>query len=196
MSSFRVIVCLSLLSVLNIGRVSVSAKEVAKSAPDVGQKVADFDLPIVGGDQMLKLSDQYAEGPVVVIVLRGFPGYQCPLCSRQIGALTNRIKTIAKTAKRVILVYPGPASMLDDHATDFMGSRKLPAPIVMVRDPDMEMVNRWGLRWNAPRETAYPATYVINSDGEVAWRLISDSHGGRSTATDIIKALDKIESTN
>ena len=62
---------------------------------------------MVGADDYIDLKEQYATGPVVVIVLRGYPGYQCPLCRRQVGALINRAKTLAKAAHKVILVYPG-----------------------------------------------------------------------------------------
>ncbi|TWU56902.1 thiol-disulfide oxidoreductase [Rubripirellula tenax] len=175
-----------------ISGAALSAKEAAPDSPKVGDVAPDFNLPVVGNDDMMKLSDECKNGPVVVVVLRGFPGYQCPLCSRQVGALANRAKTIGEKASRIILVYPGEASMLDKHAEDFMGPRTLPDPIVMVRDPDMKMVDTWGLRWNAPRETAYPATFVLDENGKVAMKLVSDSHAGRSTADDIIRALKKL----
>ncbi|TWU58012.1 redoxin domain-containing protein [Rubripirellula reticaptiva] len=169
-----------------------AAKETAPASPAVGDSAPDFKLPVVGSDEMFSLSKQCDSGPVVVVVLRGFPGYQCPLCSKQVGALANRAKAIGERASRIVLVYPGPSESLEDHAAEFMGPRTLPSPIVMVRDPDMKMVDKWGLRWNAPRETAYPATFVINGQGNVAWKLVSDNHAGRSTADDVVKALKKL----
>lgn len=172
---------------------SLSAADIATGAPDVGSAAIDFELPIVGSaDETIRLSDEIKNGPVVVVVLRGYPGYQCRLCSKQVGAMANRAKAIAAETSRVILVYPGPASMLDEHAEEFMGQRTLPSPLVVVRDPDMKMIDAWGLRWNAPRETAYPATFVIDGDGKVVWKMISDSHAGRSSAEDVIQALKKI----
>ncbi len=172
---------------------SLFAAEPAASSPAVGATAIDFELPVVGKtDETIRLSDQYVKGPVVVVVLRGYPGYQCPLCSKQVGAMINRAKTIAANASRVIFIYPGQASSLDEHAEEFMGQRTLPSPLVLVRDPDMKMVDAWGLRWNAPRETAYPATYVIDGDGKIVWKMVSDSHAGRSTAEDVVQALKKI----
>ena len=159
---------------------------------DVGKKSPNFELPVVDNDSFISLEDEYKKGPVVLIVLRGYPGYQCPLCNRQVGSLTNRAKALGKVASRVILVYPGPATMLQKHAEQFMGSRRLPEPLVLVRDEDMRMVEDWNLRWNAPRETAYPATFVIDKNGRVAWSMVSDSHAGRSTVEDIMKALRKL----
>tara|TARA_R110002049_G_scaffold4601_4_gene31923 strand:- start:171817 stop:172380 length:564 start_codon:yes stop_codon:yes gene_type:complete len=162
--------------------------------PAVGDKAPDFDLPIVGSDEdeYLQLHKEVEKGPVVVIVLRGYPGYQCPLCSRQVGSLINRAKALSQAAHRVVLVYPGEPDLLQRHADEFIGSRAVPDPIVMVRDPGMKMVNEWGLRWNAPRETAYPATYVIKKNGRIAWAKISDSHAGRSTTDEIVTELRKL----
>ena len=166
---------------------TTEAKQLA-----VGDKAINFDLPVVGSDDYLQLEDELKQGHVVVIVLRGYPGYQCPVCSGQVGALINRAKAISELAHRVILVYPGEPTELERHAEEFIGSRSIPDPLVIVRDPAMEMVTEWGLRWDAPRETAYPATYVINKNRRVVWTKISSSHAGRTTPDEIIKELRKL----
>lgn len=176
---------------LALGLLPMAAR-AADEPLDVGQKVTDFELPVVGDDGYVMLSDEYKQGPVVVIVLRGYPGYQCPLCSGQVASLANRAKALAKNAHRVILVYPGPATELERHAEEFMGARSLPEPLVLVRDADMNMVDDWGLRWDAVKETAYPSTYVIDASGRVAWKKVSTSHAGRSTAEEILKELQKL----
>ncbi len=159
----------------------------------VGDKAIDFDLPVVGGKDFIELKKQYEQGPVVVIVLRGYPGYQCPICSRQVSGLVNRAKALASATDRVILVYPGEPTLLERHAEEFMGSRSLPEPLVIVRDEGLKMVNQWGLRWDAPHETAYPATYIIDRNGRVSWSKVSDNHAGRSTVEEIMKELRKLE---
>lgn len=160
--------------------------------PAKGEAAPEFNLPVVGENDFLSLKDANATGPVVVVVLRGFPGYQCPLCSQQVGALVNRAAALEKLTKRVILVYPGEASMLDKHAEEFKGSRTLPAPLIMVRDPAMKMVTAYNLRWTAPRETAYPATFVIDKNGQVQWSKVSDSHSGRTNVEEILEQLRKL----
>ncbi|TWU23482.1 Redoxin [Novipirellula galeiformis] len=158
----------------------------------VGSKAINFELPIVGSNDYIELKEAYQQGPVVVVVLRGYPGYQCPLCSHQVSSIINRAKAISAAAARVILVYPGDDPKLSRHAQSFLGSRRLPDPIVLVRDDAMAMVTQWGLRWHSPRETAYPATYVIDKNGRVAWSKVSSSHADRSTTEEIMKALRKL----
>lgn len=165
---------------------------------EVGDKAPDFELPVQGQDAYLSLSDLIADGPVVVIVLRGFPGYQCPICTRQVGSLANRAKTLATALggkpNRVVLVYPGAETglELDRRAKQFFGSRRLPEPLVVVRDPGMEMITEWGLRWDAPRETAYPSAYLIGPGRRVKWAKVSDSHGGRAKVEEILNAIKRL----
>lgn len=174
------------------GVVPAWAQDSKTKQPGIGQRAPDFELPIVGENKFLRLRDQYQDGPVVVIVLRGYPGYQCPVCKSQVNSLINRARTLASEANRVILVYPGKAEQLERRSKQLLGSRKLPKPIVLVRDEDMQMVESWGLRWQARNETAYPATFVIDQNGRVAWKKVSNSHAGRSSGEEILKELRKL----
>jgi peroxiredoxin len=172
---------------------SVCAAQGLKSKQlEIGDRIIDFELPIVGSEEYLTLSEECKQGAVVVIVLRGYPGYQCPICSRQFGSLSNRAKALAKEAHRVILVYPGEAETIEKNAEQFLGSRRLPEPLVLVRDQGMEMVDQWGLRWNARKETAYPATYVFDRNARLRWKKVSKSKAGRSTVEEILKALREL----
>lgn len=159
---------------------------------EVGDRFTDFELPIVGEDDYLTLSDEFKQGPVVVVVLRGYPGYQCPVCTTQVASFRNRAKAIGKLAHRVVLVYPGEADTLEKNAKRFLGSRRLPEPFVLVRDEGMKMVEQWGIRWDARRETAYPSTFVFDRHGRLQWKKVSKSHAGRSTVEEVVKALREI----
>ncbi len=134
----------------------LSAAEADTKPPAVGEKAVDFDLPIVGQDGYIELKNEYAKGPVVVVVLRGYPGYQCPLCSQQFGSLINRAQALAKETHRVIMVYPGQPTKLERHAEQFIGSRAVREPLVLVRDPAMQMVESWGLRWDCAARIGIP----------------------------------------
>ena len=165
----------------------------ADEPPSKGDLVPDFKLPVVGEDRYVSLQELNQSGPIVLVVLRGFPGYQCPLCTQQVGTLRNRAKTLAEVTQKVVLIYPGPADGLETHAEEFMGSNTLPEPFLMVRDPEMKMIDSYGLRWVAPNETAYPATFVLDKHGRIAWSKISDSHAGRTNAQEIIEQLRKLK---
>ncbi len=156
--------------------------------PAVGDTATDFELS-GPGDVTAKLSDLTSEGQVVVLVLRGWPGYQCPICSRQVGELIGKADEIAVAGESVVLIYPGPADGLSEHAEEFMEGTTLPDRFHFVIDPGYEFTNAWNLRWDAPRETAYPSTFVINGDNVITFAKISMTHGGRSNASEVLEAL-------
>lgn len=183
---------LLLLCSLALSTGALASAMVAAEPLAVGQPAVDFSLPVVGGEGEIQLSDEYPKGPVVIVVLRGYPGYQCPLCSAQVGSLVKAAEQLDELTQRVILVYPGEPSLLEQHAEEFMGANALPAPLVLVRDPGMKMVSDWNLRWTAPNETAYPATYIVDREGKVRWARISRTHGDRSTAEEILSQLKKL----
>jgi peroxiredoxin len=90
----------------------------------------------------------------------------------------------------VLLVYPGPPADLDQHAREFLTQQaELPNNIKLVIDPDYKMTNLYGLRWDAPHETAHPATFILDSRGKILFEKISQGHGDRTTAQDVLVQL-------
>ena len=90
-----------------------------------------------------------------------------------------------------MMVYPGPAD-LKAHGEEFLKSKQWPKDFVYLLDPDFMMVNAYGLRWNAPGETSYPSTFVIDRKGVVKFAKISQGHGDRSKALDVLEELKRI----
>jgi thioredoxin-dependent peroxiredoxin len=161
-------------------------------SPMEGHKAPDFALTSIDG-ATVRLSAEVAHGPIVLVVLRGWPGYQCPFCTRQFGDYLTHAGEIESTGAKVLFVYPGPADGLKDHAVDFTKSTPLPAGFRVLLDPDYTFTNAYGLRWNAPQETAYPSTYVLGKDGVIVLARTSHEHGGRVPVTDVLTALGGIK---
>ena len=86
--------------------------------------------------------------------------------------------------------YRNPPADLDQHAKEFLEKQaELPSNIVLVTDPDYKMTNLYGLRWDAPQETAYPSTFIIDKKGMIVFEKISHSHGDRLSAQDALAHL-------
>src|SRR5260370_41017597 len=77
----------------------------------VGSMAPDFTLKTLD-DQSVRLADLTAKSKVVLVVLRGWPGYQCPLCSRQAHDFVTNNKKFKVAGAQVLIVYPGPADAL------------------------------------------------------------------------------------
>ncbi len=154
----------------------------------MGSKAPEFALKDLAGREQ-KLTEALKSGPVVLIVLRGYPGYQCPVCNRQVGQFLSAADRFKAKQATVLMVYPGPSKALEKHAADFVSGKTLPAGYHLLIDPDYTFTEAYGLRWEAPNETAYPSTFVVGRDGTVTYAKISETHGGRASVEDVLKAL-------
>jgi peroxiredoxin Q/BCP len=161
----------------------------AAQTPAVGAKAPDFTLQTPTGAFVI-LAKVRAKGTTVLVLLRGFPGYQCPYCVKQVHDFVEHSADFAARKANVVLVYPGPPADLDQHAKEFLAKQAdLPSNIKLVIDPDYKMTNMYGLRWDAPHETAYPSTFILDASGTILFEKISHSHGDRTSADDILAQL-------
>lgn len=160
------------------------------ATPTVGEAAKDFELPALSGGTV-KLSKLTSDGPVVLVVLRGYPGYQCPICSVQFAGFVAKAAEFKKANAQVVFVYPGPSDKLKERANEFLKGRDYPANFQIVLDPDYAFTKSYGIRWQAPAETAYPSTFVIDGKSRVLFANVSKGHGGRTKAEDALKAIAK-----
>ena len=121
-----------------------------------GDDAINFKLESVNGE-ILELNKIGENRNVVLIVLRGYPGYQCPVCNRQVGEFISESKSFETRDASVFLIYPGPSKQLKEYAGQFSEDFEFPENFYFGLDPDFQMVNKYGLRWDAPKETAYPS---------------------------------------
>jgi peroxiredoxin len=160
----------------------------AATPPTIGQTAPDFTLSSPDGKPM-QLSQMLSQNSTVLVVLRGFPGYQCPYCNRQVQDLIRNAKGFADRDARIVMVYPGPPDKLNEKANEFLTDKKLPDNFHLLLDPDYKFTTLYGLRWNAKNETAYPATFLLDHDGTIFFYKVAKEHGGRTTAAEILDAL-------
>jgi peroxiredoxin len=163
--------------------------------PNIGEKAPDFTLPSVAGEPV-KFSDLTAKSPVALVVLRGYPGYQCPFCQRQVQDFIESAKEFESMGVQVVFVYPGPPDKLTAQAGEFMANKDFPKSFSMLLDPGYKFTNQYGLRWDAPRETAYPSTFLFDESGTVFYSQVAKLHGGRTSAAVIagyFKSLRRVK---
>jgi peroxiredoxin len=154
--------------------------------PAKGQTAPDFTLSTVNGTPV-QLSAETSKGTTVLVILRGYPGYQCPFCQQQAHDLITHATQFANKKITVVLVYPGPPAELDRRAKEFLSKQAaLPPNVTLLTDPDYKVTNLYGVRWNAPEETAYPSTFLLDKNRTVLFERISRSHGDRVTADEVL----------
>lgn len=178
----------ALFVLLAIWVLSIGAPAFAKT-PVVGAKAPDFTLSTPSG-KAVRMSGMHQGHDLVLVLLRGFPGYQCPYCMRQVHDFIEHASGFATKNTMVLLVYPGPPADLDQHANEFLAKQpELPSNIVLVTDPDYAVTNLYSLRWDAPNETAYPSTFILDKKGTIVFEKISHTHSDRMSAEDALDHL-------
>ncbi len=157
--------------------------------PEKGAAAPDFTLSTPAGAPV-DLAQDAAKGATVLVMLRGYPGYQCPYCVKQVHDFVDHSEGFAAKHAHVLFVYPGPPAELNAHAKEFLEKQaNLPPDIQLVVDPDYKVTNLYGLRWDAPHETAYPATFILDPHRTIAWEKVSHTHGDRTTAEEVLAEL-------
>ncbi|HEY5042520.1 MAG TPA: peroxiredoxin family protein [Verrucomicrobiae bacterium] len=184
-----ILFCATTALLASAGTFALHAAEI----PKVGDKIPDFTLKTLD-DQTVQMSELTAKGDVVLVVLRGWPGYQCPICDTQVHDFIASQKGFADAKAQLVFVYPGPAADLKAHAEEFKTwkGKEWPKDYLYVLDPDYAMVTAYGLRWDAPRETAYPSTFVMDKTGVVRFAKTSHTHGDRTKAADVLIEVKKL----
>ena len=180
-------VCVFMLAV----SLAPSHGAAAETPPAVGDKALDFSLPALDGP-VIRLFEELKRGPVVLVVLRGWPGYQCPFCVRQYGDFIVNRQALEASGATVVWIYPAKADAAV-HAAEFVKGLEVPPNFRLAIDPDYTLTKIYDLRWEGEGETAYPSTFVIDKDGIIRWALISKTHGGRAAASDVLKALATLD---
>lgn len=160
----------------------------AATPPSVGEVAPHFKLSTLDA-KTVELPTLTAQSPVVLVILRGWPGYQCPLCTKQVHAFVAQADAFRARGAQVVMVYPGPAEQLRAHAQEFIADKSWPASFTFVLDPDYAFTNAYGLRWNAKNETAYPSTFIIGTDGRVRFAHVSKTHGDRLSPAQALAEL-------
>ncbi len=160
----------------------------AANSPRPGDRAPDFELKTLD-DRAVRLSDLAAKSPVVLVELRGWPGYQCPVCTRQVHDYVASASRFKAAGVQVLMVYPGPAVELKAHAAEFLSDKSWPGDFLFVFDPDYSFTNSYGLRWEADRETAYPSTFIVDKEGIVRFAHVSRSHDDLVSADAALRAL-------
>ncbi len=186
-----VLLCIAVLFFIN----QPHAEKIT-AGPKEGSKIGEV-TGITMNDAVFTLSKLVEKGSVVLVMLRGFPDSQCPVCSTQVAGYIAKAEEFEKQRNTpVVFIYPGKVSNLKKRAKEFTAPLEkevdLPSNFIFVLDQDFKITNQLNLRWDDPKETAYPAAFVIDHDGYIQYAKVSDNHGDRATASEILEFLDII----
>ena len=157
------------------------------------KELMDAKLPISrfvnskGG--LLDLSDYEGKKKVLLVILRGFAGSVCLICSSQTIALAEKVDEFKKRNTQVILVYPGEAQTVPGFLESVQELKKdfeLPFPIVL--DVELLLVKKFKIKGNL----AKPTSIIIDEKGIVRYAYVGKNPADRPPVNLLLKKIDKL----
>ena len=177
---------------------------IENKALGVGDKAIDFSLPNIQGEQV-NLQQILNKGPVVLNIYRG--GW-CPYCNLELHALQRSLPEIEAAGAQLIAVAP----QLPDKSIESAEKHKLTFEVLS--DVGNKISRQYGLVFTLPEalrpiyemfnldipgyngdesfELPIPATYVINTNGEIVHAFVDADYTQRMEPADIIEVLNNL----
>ncbi len=163
-----------------------------------GEIFPDFMLPSAEG-QLVALSDVLARGPAIISFFRG---EWCPFCRLMLAALTEALPEIEAAGASLLALTPEtgglPLTMKTYHGARFEVLSDVDSGVglaagVIFRIP-VKYRARLGDKFperhgNSGWYLPLPATFILATDGTIAWRFVDVDFSHRAEPADIVKAV-------
>jgi len=185
------------LAIMNQATVDLVATEIDKQALKTGDKVPAFSLPNQNNDEMSL--------PESLVVLNFYRGGWCPYCNFELGALQKLVPEFEVAGANLIAITPE----TPDHSMSTKEKHELSFDILS--DAGNKVAKQFGLVFTLPTEIQsiydvfgidvnkhngdesfelpIPATYVINSAGEIVYHFVNSDYTQRSEPSDVLAAV-------
>jgi len=179
--------------------------EQGANALKVGQQAIAFELPNQEG-KLVSLKNLIGKGPVVVTFYRGD---WCPYCNLQLRALQARLEDIEKLGATLVAISPQvpDGSLTKSEISEMTFS--------VLSDQNAKVASQYGVAWEVPEflldhmrvdrnldlekinngngsVLPIPGTFIIGTDGIIAWKYVNVDYRTRSEPEEIVEALKKL----
>jgi peroxiredoxin len=133
--------------------------------------------------------------PLVLVFMRGFPGFICPYCTTYTAQIAARYDEIKATGAEVVVVYPTKeedASKIEEFvaAADEIlaeeGEDAIPFPVVL--DPGTKIVKKYRLEGDLSR----PSTFVLDPKGTIRYAYVGKNSGDRPAVDRIVQEVEAL----
>lgn len=184
---------------------AVAKSGIVEKAIKTGDTAPDFTLANATGEKV-SLSEALKDGPVVLMWYRG--GW-CPYCNLQLRAMQEVLPEIQAAGGQLLALTPE----LPDKSLDTTEKNELEFQVLT--DAGQKVARDYGLVFElTPEVTGYykehfdlkeyngadaadnelplAATYVIDTNGKVAWHFLDADYRQRAEPSEVIAALKKL----
>lgn len=130
---------------------------------------------------------------LVVVIMRGFPGYVCPYCTAQTARLIQNYDQFTQRGAEVLVVFPGEKARAQDfaQASQTLAENK-PLPFPVLLDEGLKVVEQLGIKG----DLAKPSTYILDKKGEIRFAYVGATLTDRPSVKAMLEQLDEINKAN
>jgi peroxiredoxin len=186
---------------------AVTTLKHAGTVITVGDTAPTFDLPDATGTRV-HLSELVAAGPVVISFYRG--GW-CPYCNIELRALQAALPALTAAGATLVAISP------DAPDTSLSTAEKASLEFAVLSDATAAAITAYGLNYTIDSVTRavldepeaqlarargvetqvlpIPGTYVIDTDGKIAYAFVDPNHTHRAEPADILAAVVALAGT-
>lgn len=179
---------------------------IVDQALKTGDKIPHFALPNAT-EQTIQINSILATGPVVLSFYRG--GW-CPYCNLELAALQQIMPDLKAQCANLVAISP----QSPDHSLSTVEKHNLSFQVLS--DLGNQVSRQFGLVFTVPEklrpvyqqlgidlpeyngdqlfELPLPATYIVNSDGEIVYDFINADYKQRLDPTKILTILKEMKS--
>lgn len=169
---------------------------------DVGSQAPNLVIKTELNEE-LAFHNLYQKQPLVVIFYRG---YWCPSCNRYLSNFAKRAIEIEKAGAKIVAVtpetYENTQKTKDSTGLDFMVVSDLDGSIMQAFDVQFDVTSDYDAMIfehldasisasNASQKSVLPvpATYIINTNGEIVYKQFNPDYNQRASIDEILKHL-------
>jgi len=186
-----------------------SQLEKLQSPPKVGDSMPMFSIDDAGSEGTFDLAKLLEKGPVVITFFRGS---WCPYCIGELSDVQKNLEDITSAGATVLAISPEKPSA----TADLTEQKKL--GFLFGTDHDNELATKLALSFKLDAKTIakykqygidvpksndskvwqlpIPATYIIDTDGTIAWSFVDEDYRNRPDYKKVVKQLQMMQSDN
>lgn len=143
---------------------------------------------ITSDGALLDIGDYRGQKKVLLVILRGFAGSVCLVCSSQTIALSHSIEEFKKRNTEVILVYPGEANTVPGFLEAVRNLEDgFKPPFAIALDVEFALIDEFKIRGNL----AKPTSILIDEQGTVRYAYVGDNAADRPPVQVLLDQIDK-----
>jgi peroxiredoxin len=156
--------------------------------PDVDETAPDFTAPLANGDvDSFTLSEALEDGPVV---LAFFPGAFTSVCSHEMSAFGDRLDAFTDAGVRVYGIS------VDSPFAQNAFRDELGINFDLISDDNNELIDQYDVSMDfealGVHNVAKRAVFVVDEDGTITYRWISDDPGVEPNYDEVEEAAQSV----